>query len=85
MSIFDIIFLIIAIALMAAAVGAFVSKEQKSLQEMTKDYYHNQEQAETPTKEFKPRKVTVARKEQVIEEGVTTPKKKKKYYPNKKA
>jgi hypothetical protein len=46
MSGFDIIVLIIAIAIIAAVVGAFVTREQKSLKEMTKDYYNNEEAQE---------------------------------------
>jgi hypothetical protein len=46
MSGFDIIVLIIAIAIIAAVVGAFVTRKQKSLKEMTKDYYNNEEAQE---------------------------------------
>jgi hypothetical protein len=43
MSGLDVIFLIVAIVVIAGAVGAFLTREQKSLKEMTKDYYNNEE------------------------------------------
>jgi outer membrane biosynthesis protein TonB len=46
MSGLDVIFLIAAIVVIAGAVGAFVTREQKSLKEMTKDYYNNEEAQE---------------------------------------
>jgi outer membrane biosynthesis protein TonB len=46
MSGLDIIFLIIAIVIIAGAVGAFLTREQKSLKEMTKNYYNNEEAQE---------------------------------------
>jgi hypothetical protein len=46
MSGFDIIILIIAIVIIAAVVGAFVTREQKSLKEMTENYYNNEEAQE---------------------------------------
>jgi Na+-transporting methylmalonyl-CoA/oxaloacetate decarboxylase gamma subunit len=46
MSGFEIIILIVAIVAIAAAIGAFVTREQKSLKEMTKDYYNNEEAQE---------------------------------------
>lgn len=46
MSGLDIIFLIVAIVVIAGAVGAFVTREQKSLKDMTKDYYNNEEAQE---------------------------------------
>jgi outer membrane biosynthesis protein TonB len=46
MSGLDVIFLIVAIVVIAGAVGAFVTREQKSLKEMTKDYYNNEEAQE---------------------------------------
>ena len=46
MSGLDIIFLIVAIVIIAGAVGAFVTREQKSLKDMTKDYYNNEEAQE---------------------------------------
>jgi hypothetical protein len=46
MSGLDVIFLIVAIVVIAGAVGAFLTREQKSLKEMTKDYYNNEEAQE---------------------------------------
>ena len=60
MSGFDIIILIIAIVAIAAVIGAFVTREQKSLKEITKKYYVNKELGEEPKEEkFQPRKVTI--------------------------
>ena len=46
MSGLDVIFLIVAIVVIAGAIGAFLTREQKSLAEMTKDYYNNEEAQE---------------------------------------
>ena len=46
MSGFEIIILIVAIIIIAALVAGFVTKDQKSLKEMTKDYYNNEEAQE---------------------------------------
>lgn len=46
MSGFEVIFLIVAIVVIAGAVGAFLTREQKSLKEMTKDYYDNEKAQE---------------------------------------
>lgn len=43
---FEIIILIVVVVIVAGAVGAFVTREQKSLAEMTKDYYNNEEAQE---------------------------------------
>jgi hypothetical protein len=97
MSGFDIIILIIAIVIIAAVVGAFVTNEQKSLKDMTEKYYVNEELGEKPKEKFQPRKVTVQTPTRQINEvvkeaiGITEPevkeakpKKKRKYYPKKK-
>lgn len=44
---FEIIILIVVVVIVAGAVGAFLTREQKSLAEMTKDYYNNEEAQET--------------------------------------
>ena len=59
MSGFDIIILIIAIVIIAAVVGAFVTREQKSLSEMTEKYYVNEKLEKEPKETFKPKNVTV--------------------------
>jgi outer membrane biosynthesis protein TonB len=46
MSGFEVIFLIVAVVVIAGAIGAFLTREQKSLKEMTKDYYNNEEAQE---------------------------------------
>lgn len=81
---FEIIILIIAIVVIAAVVGAFVTKEQKSLSEMTEKYYVNEELGEELKKEkFQPRKVTVQTPTRQVNEavkeavGITEPKAKK--------
>ena len=81
---FEIIILIIAIVIIAAVVGAFVTKEQKSLKEMTKKYYVNKELGEELKEEkFQPRKVTVQNSTRQVNEavkeavGITEPKAKK--------
>jgi hypothetical protein len=98
MSGFDIIVLIIAIAIIAAVVGAFVTREQKSLKEMTKDYYNNEEAQEVVkltqelyNKDLRPIVAKKAPKEvkEVKETKSEIPteqpaKKKRKYYPKKK-
>lgn len=43
---FEIIILIVAVVIVAGAIGAFLTREQKSLAEMTKDYYNNEEAQE---------------------------------------
>ena len=63
MSGLDIIFLIVAIVVIAGAVGAFLTREQKSLKEMTKDYYDNEQVEQPKNEKFQPRKVTVVEKE----------------------
>jgi FtsZ-interacting cell division protein ZipA len=70
MSGFDIIILIIAIVIIAAVVGAFVTNEQKSLSEMTKKYYVNEELGEKPKEKFQPRKVTVQTPSRQVNEVV---------------
>jgi len=83
MSGFDIIILIIAIVVIAAVVGAFVTREQKSLSEMTEKYYVNKELGEEPKEKFQPRKVTVQTPSRQVNEavkeavGITEPKVKK--------
>jgi|694.fasta_scaffold82194_2 hypothetical protein len=78
----DIIILIIAIVVIAAVVGAFVTREQKSLKEMTEKYYVNDKLEELPKEKFQPRKVTVQPATRQINEvvkdavGVTEPKNK---------
>jgi FtsZ-interacting cell division protein ZipA len=67
----DIIILIIAIVIIAAVVGAFVTREQKSLKEMTKKYYVNDKLGEELKEEkFQPRKVTVQSATRQINEVV---------------
>ena len=44
---FEIIILIVVVVIVAGAVGAFLTREQKSLAEMTKEYYNNEEAQET--------------------------------------
>jgi len=56
MSGFDIIILIMAIVIIAAVVGAFVTKEQKSLEEMTEKYYVNDKLEELPKEKLNQRK-----------------------------
>jgi FtsZ-interacting cell division protein ZipA len=70
MSGFDIIILIMAIVIIAAVVGAFVTKEQKSLEEMTEKYYVNDKLEELPKEKFKPRKVTVQTSTRQVNEAV---------------
>jgi hypothetical protein len=83
MSGFDIIILIIAIVIIAAVVGAFVTNEQKSLSEMTEKYYVNEELGEKPKEKFQPRKVTVQTPSRQVNEvvkeavGITEPEVKK--------
>lgn len=83
MSGFDIIILIIAIVVIAAVVGAFVTREQKSLSEMTEKYYVNKELGEEPKEKFQPRKVTVQTPSRQVNEavkeavGITEPETKK--------
>ena len=83
MSGFDIIILIIAIVIIAAVVGAFVTNEQKSLSEMTEKYYVNKELGEEPKEKFQPRKVTVQTPSRQVNEavkeavGITEPETKK--------
>jgi len=95
MSGFDIIVLIIAIVVIAAVVGAFVTREQKSLKEMTKDYYNNEEAQEVVkltqelyNKDLRPivaKKAPKEVKETKSEFPIEQPaKKKRKYYPKKK-
>jgi hypothetical protein len=43
---FEIIILIVVVVIIAGAIGAFLTREQKSLAEMTKDYYNNEEAQE---------------------------------------
>ncbi len=75
MSIFDIIFLIIAIVLISAVVGVFVTREQKSLKDMTKDYYDNEKAQEVVdlaqelyNKDLRPIVVKKAPKKEKVEE-----------------
>jgi len=95
MSGFDIIVLIIAIVVIAAVVGAFVTREQKSLKEMTKDFYNNEEAQEVVdlakelyNKDLRPvvaKKAPKEVKETKSEFPIEQPaKKKRKYYPRKK-
>lgn len=70
MSGFDIIILIITIVIIAAVVGAFVTREQKSLSEMTEKYYINEELEEKPKEKFQPRKVTVQTPSRQVNEAV---------------
>jgi hypothetical protein len=77
MSIFDIIFLIIAIVLISAVVGVFVTREQKSLKDMTKDYYDNEKAQEVVdlaqelyNKDLRPIVVKKAPKKEKVEEPV---------------
>jgi outer membrane biosynthesis protein TonB len=42
----EVIILIVVVVIVAGAVGAFLTREQKSLAEMTKDYYNNEEAQE---------------------------------------
>ena len=46
MSGFEIIILIVVVIAIAAAIGAFLTRGQKSLKELTKDYYNNEEAQE---------------------------------------
>jgi FtsZ-interacting cell division protein ZipA len=70
MSGFDIIILIIAIVIIAAVIGAFVTNEQKSLKEMTEKYYVNEELGEKPKEKLQPRKVTVQTPSRQINEAI---------------
>ena len=80
MSGFDIIVLIIAIVVIAAVVGAFVTREQKSLKEMTKDYYNNEEAQEVVkltqelyNKDLRPIVAKKAPKKEKVEEVLPEP------------
>jgi flagellar basal body-associated protein FliL len=95
MSGFDIIILIIAIVIIAAVVGAFVTNGQKSLKEMTEDYHNNEEAQEVVelaqelyNKDLRPivaKKAPKEVKETKSEFPIEQPaKKKRKYYPKKK-
>lgn len=42
----EIIILIVVVVIVAGAIGAFVTRDQKSLAELTKDYYNNEEAQE---------------------------------------
>jgi uncharacterized protein HemX len=94
MSGFDIIVLIIAIAIIAAVVGAFVTNGQKSLKEMTEDFHNNEEAQEIVeltqelyNKDLRPivAKKAPKAKETKSEFPIEQPaKKKRKYYPKKK-
>lgn len=42
----EIIILIVVVVIVAGAIGAFLTRDQKSLAEMTKDYYNNEEAQE---------------------------------------
>jgi hypothetical protein len=94
MSGFDIIILIIAIAIIAAVVGAFVTSGQKSLKEMTEDFHNNEEAQEIVeltqelyNKDLRPivAKKAPKTKETKSEFPIEQPaKKKRKYYPRKK-
>ncbi len=75
MSGFEIIILIVTIVAIAAAIGAFVTREQKSLKEMTKDYYNNEEAQEVVdlakelyNKDLRPTVVKKTPKETPVEE-----------------
>ena len=95
MSGFEIIILIIAVAVIAAVIGAFVTNGQKSLKEMTEDYHNNEEAQEVVelakelyNKDLRPivtkkapKEVKEAKPEFPIEQPA---KKKRKYYPKKK-
>ena len=70
MSGFDIIILIIAIVIIAAVIGAFVTNEQKSLKEMTENYYVNEELGEKTKEKLQPRKVTVQTPSRQINEAI---------------
>lgn len=94
MSGFDIIILIIAIVVIAAVVGAFVTSGQKSLKEMTEDFHNNEEAQEIVeltqelyNKDLRPivAKKAPKAKETKSEFPIEQPaKKKRKYYPRKK-
>ncbi len=100
MSGFEVIFLIVAVVVIAGAIGAFLTREQKSLKEMTKDYYNNEEAQEVVelaqelyNKDLRPIVAKKAPKEEKTEEvkketksefPIDKPKKKRKYYPKKK-
>ncbi len=80
MSGLDVIFLIVAIVVIAGAVGAFLTREQKSLKEMTKDYYNNEEAQEVVelaqelyNKDLRPIVAKKAPKKEKIEEVLPEP------------
>jgi hypothetical protein len=68
MSGLDIIILIIAIVMIAGVLGAFLSRDQKTLVEITKDHYENEEIQDIV---------------EVVTKEIIEPKKKRKYYPKK--
>ena len=94
MSGFEIIILIIAVAVIAAVIGAFVTNGQKSLKEMTENYHNNEEAQEVVelskelyNKDLRPivTKKAPKAKETKPEFPIEQPaKKKRKYYPKKK-
>ena len=72
---FEIIILIVAIVVIATLIAGFVTREQKSLKEMTKDYYNNEEAQEVVdlakelyNKDLRPIVVKKAPKETIVEE-----------------
>jgi hypothetical protein len=60
---FGIIILIVCVVVAAGAIGAYLTKDQKSLAEMTKEYYDNEKVEQPKNEKFQPRKVTVVEKE----------------------
>ena len=77
MSGFEVIFLIVAVVVIAGAIGAFLTREQKSLKEMTKDYYNNEEAQEVVelaqelyNKDLRPIVAKKAPKKEKVEEQV---------------
>ena len=95
---FEIIILIVVVVVIAGVIGAYLTKDHPTLEEMTKDYYNNEEAQEVVelakelyNKDLRPIVAKKAPKEEVKKEKqpkaefpIDKPKKKRKYYPKKK-
>jgi L-rhamnose isomerase len=84
----EIIILIIAIVIIAGAIAAYLTKGQKSLKEMTQDYYNNEEAQEVVelaqelyNRDLRPIVAKKTKSEFPIEQPI---KKKRKYYSKEK-
>jgi hypothetical protein len=84
----EIIILIIAIVIIAGAIAAYLTRGQKSLKEMTQDYYNNEEAQEVVelaqelyNRDLRPIVAKKTKSEFPIEQPI---KKKRKYYSKEK-